>query len=181
MLEVNIGSSKLNQISVDRIDSDLGYTLDNCVLSCLFCNHAKNEVKVNDYYNFITVLKHGMTKEIELKYRDYKENKLNSMINTITGNAYRNDKDKGLTSSKISYDDIINLLGKQNYCCAITGLKFMNFKNSKFPLKMSLDRIDNSKSHTIDNCQLVLLAIQYGKSDKSMDEINNYIKEIRQC
>lgn len=46
---------------------------------------------------------------------------------------------------------------------------------------MSLDRIDSSKLHTIDNVHFVLMSIQFGKSDKSMNEITNYIKEIRQC
>lgn len=44
---------------------------------------------------------------------------------------------------------------------------------------MSLDRIDNSKLHTADNCQLVCMAIQFGRSDKTIEEVKNYINEIR--
>ena len=44
---------------------------------------------------------------------------------------------------------------------------------------MSLDRIDNSKDHLIDNCQLVCLAIQYGRNNKTVEEVKAYIEKIR--
>jgi len=60
-----------------------------------------------------------------------------------------------------------------------TGIPFINAHISKFSFKMSLDRIDNSKLHTADNCQLVCMAIQFGRSDKTIEEVKNYINEIR--
>jgi len=45
---------------------------------------------------------------------------------------------------------------------------------------MSVDRVNNDKSHTADNCQLVCLAINYGKNDNTNDGAIEYIKKIRE-
>lgn len=80
----------------------------------------------------------------------------------------------------ISTAEIRELIERQNNCCAITGIQFINAHVNKFPFKMSLDRIVNGNElHTKDNCQLVCMAIQYDKSDKSNEEVIKYIEEIR--
>ncbi|AYV78339.1 MAG: hypothetical protein Edafosvirus10_14 [Edafosvirus sp.] len=45
---------------------------------------------------------------------------------------------------------------------------------------MSVDRIDNTKGHTLENCQLVCMAINLGKLNKSNEDMIKYIKEIRE-
>jgi 5-methylcytosine-specific restriction endonuclease McrA len=34
---------------VDRIDNSKGYTVDNCVSCCKICNHAKNDMSVDEF------------------------------------------------------------------------------------------------------------------------------------
>jgi len=38
---------------IDRKDSSLSYTIDNCVSCCKICNLAKNELSVDDFYKWI--------------------------------------------------------------------------------------------------------------------------------
>lgn len=38
---------------IDRIDSNIGYTINNSVPCCKLCNTMKNELNINDFYNHI--------------------------------------------------------------------------------------------------------------------------------
>ncbi|ARF11689.1 hypothetical protein Klosneuvirus_2_125 [Klosneuvirus KNV1] len=78
----------------------------------------------------------------------------------------------------ITLTQIKDLLKKQNNKCAISGIDFINSDVDRFPFRMSVDRIDSSKGHTPENCQLICMAIQFGKSNKSNDETIKYVKEI---
>ena len=177
-LKYGIGHKDLSQISIDRIDNNIGHTINNCVISCLFCNYAKNSSKLDCYQDFITVLKYGMYSDIMEKYENIKEYK--RVITLTLKHTYAYDLKKINNPTKLLRVDLENLLEKQNHCCAITGIPFMNLDINKFPFQMSLDRMDSSKLHTLDNCHFVCMAIQFGKLDKSMDEIKRYIKEIRE-
>lgn len=45
---------------VDRIDSNLDYTLSNCVPCCKICNFAKSNLNINDFYNHINKIKNNV-------------------------------------------------------------------------------------------------------------------------
>lgn len=46
-------------IGIDRIDSDLGYSLDNCVSCCSTCNRMKMDTDEEAWYSkMLTILKH---------------------------------------------------------------------------------------------------------------------------
>lgn len=47
----NITSILIN--GIDRIDSDIGYTVENSVSCCKICNYAKNDMSDIDFYNWI--------------------------------------------------------------------------------------------------------------------------------
>lgn len=38
---------------IDRLDSDLGYTVENCVPCCKYCNTAKNTMPVDEFLSWI--------------------------------------------------------------------------------------------------------------------------------
>ncbi len=55
----NFGLGELNAISVDRVDSSVGYTKNNIVLCCKFYNLGKGNM---DMYNFVKFLKENNLK-----------------------------------------------------------------------------------------------------------------------
>ena len=177
ILDINTGDKKLSQISVDRINNKLGHIEGNCVFSCLFCNRAKNNMDEKYFIEFINVLKNNNANEIKNKYIQII--KINDQIHSLLSSCYKYDKKKKSDSKLISSNEIKELFEKQNNCCSITGLPLINANIMKFPFKMSLDRIDNSKLHISGNCQLVCMAIQFGRGDKSVEEVKKYINEIR--
>lgn len=44
-----IGGNSLKYNGIDRVDSDLDYTMDNCVTACKWCNWAKREIPKEDF------------------------------------------------------------------------------------------------------------------------------------
>lgn len=51
--EMNLIQSDPNVMSVDRIDSSIGYSVDNCVSCCTICNMMKNILSVEDFLKHI--------------------------------------------------------------------------------------------------------------------------------
>jgi hypothetical protein len=46
---------------IDRKDNDKGYSLDNCISCCFICNRAKNNMKFEDFCEYIKrVAKHNI-------------------------------------------------------------------------------------------------------------------------
>jgi len=44
--------SQLNTVSIERIDSSIGYTKDNTILVCHAVNRMKSDFEFDDFYNF---------------------------------------------------------------------------------------------------------------------------------
>jgi hypothetical protein len=168
-------SEQLNQASIDRIDNNFGHTKDNVKLTCLFCNHAKN---INDnptYKLFIN----WIINKVEIKKENYPFYKyyllsLQSSCRTYDKNKFKENNDNILNKIEIK-----ELIEKQNNKCAISGLPLIPCTINGFPLKPSVDRLDNSKGHTKDNCQIVCLAIQHGKLTHDSEKVIDYIESIR--
>lgn len=47
---------KLAFIGIDRVDSNKGYTIDNCVPCCMICNRAKNDMPLDEFLVWINQL-----------------------------------------------------------------------------------------------------------------------------
>lgn len=48
--------------TIDRLNSNIGYEIDNCAPSCLFCNLAKNKYSKDEFLNWIEkVYKYNFT------------------------------------------------------------------------------------------------------------------------
>jgi len=172
-LEIMFKSNKLQQISIDRIDSSKLYSKDNINISCLFCNLAKNDMDESMYKTFIGTLRGD-------KYNIENTKLANIIDKTVHACRYSDKKKKLNLENTITLTQAKELLKKQNNKCAISGIQLINTEERSFPYKMSIDRIDNSKGHTLENCQILCLAIQRGKLDKTNEETIQYVREIMQ-
>lgn len=47
------GKVELKYNGIDRVDSNLGYVLENCVPCCYICNYAKNDSTQKEFYTWI--------------------------------------------------------------------------------------------------------------------------------
>lgn len=175
ILEIKLNSNQLNQISVDRVDSNKIYSQENCVLSCLFCNLAKNDMDEILYKKFINTLRQ---QKYDYEYEHFKSDALLKQL--ISACIYGDTRKQFNLNETITFDQAKELLQTQNNKCAISEIAFINAKIRSFPFKMSIDRIDNSKGHTLENCQIVLMSINRGKLDKCNDSVVKYVQEIKE-
>jgi hypothetical protein len=102
-------------------------------------------------------------------------------IRKLYASCRSNDKKKFGIENIITKEEIEDLIDEQDNKCAITGIPLINTAQKYFPFKPSVDRINNDKGHIKDNCQIVCLAIQYGKLQRTNQEIKDYIEEIKEA
>ncbi len=182
--------SKYN-ISIDRINSKKGYTLDNIQLVCAIINRMKYKFSCQKFIDFCTsvyeqscnlnhfneiylpdeLCSNQIKKYISTKYCDMKCNQI------------KRAKDIEILVTK---DDIMKILIEQNGYCALSGnkLTFILGTKSKInqheisELNMSIDRKDSTKNYIKDNIQLISTSLNYMKSDLTDDEFIELCKII---
>jgi hypothetical protein len=49
--EMTLEAGKLNTVSIERIDSNVGYTIKNTILVCQAINRMKSDFEYEDFYN----------------------------------------------------------------------------------------------------------------------------------
>lgn len=91
-------------------------------------------------------------------------------------NRLINRKRKGVLSTK----ELLGLLEKQNYKCALSGLTLTCLleQGKKFKTNASIDRIIPGKPYTIDNVQLVCSALNSWRSDTNLAEFLWFCKQV---
>lgn len=160
-------------ISVDRIDSSVGYILDNIQLVGAIINRMKYTLNHNDFINLCHLIVNKSDDCIEPSFDDnYIEKFINLKYIWCRDNAKRRNKSIEFNITKI---DIEILYYKQLGLCALTE-KVMTYENGLFDI--SIDRINSSKGYTIDNIQLICNIINNIKSDLSNNELINLCKMI---
>lgn len=172
-LKLEIKSRLFNQPSIDRKDSSIGYTKENSVISCLFCNYCKNLTDHDVFVDFLDSLRSGILHERFVNHL---------CIPPVPGNMRKgiaaSDRKKEL-SNTIKIDEVKNMMAKQDGKCAITGISFQNSTTAYYPLKPSIDRIDSKSDHRPENCQIVLMAINLAKNNNDNEDLKKYLDEMR--
>jgi hypothetical protein len=98
-------------------------------------------------------------------------------INPIqVSNMIKNAECRGF-KFEMTLDDVYDKIIKQNYKCALSGLKIAFSKNIK-ENTASLDRIDSTKGYTVDNTQLVHKEYNRMKTDFQEDELFEMCKNV---
>lgn len=121
------------------------------------------------------------------KAKNYRSNNKDEIYKKrCTGKAYvkmlinsmkSNDKKKQ-RKCQFTYEDWLYLKEKQNNKCIYTGLELV-WKSKAGLCKGSIDRIDSSKDHTRDNCQLILYSINIMKSDMSVKKFDDLLNILQ--
>ncbi len=184
-LDMNLGRREkttfLHDISIDRIDSNLGYTLNNvCLLHkdinvmkqdysldyfLELCEKVSNPIKIE---NKITSLEH------DFRFKGY-ENISGRLWGSIESAARKRNLD-----FSISIQNIWKIYESQNGLCNLSGLPiiFVIISKNKKDQTASLDRIDSSKGYIEGNVQWVHKDINRMKWNLPQDKFIEYCKLI---
>ncbi len=186
----------INRASVDRIDSNKGYTPDNIQFVAVIANFAKNAFTEEDLINFChDVYQHrliGVNKTCDMD--------LISKVSThlFLGNrrdeyspfrqhlrlARRRVKSHGRECT-ITLEHLKELWEKQDGRCVYTGWKLDNPQTSTYwnchqlhPRTASLDRIDSSIGYLPGNIQFVSLIANYGKRNFKEQQLLKFCQAV---
>lgn len=111
----------------------------------------------------------------EIKYKSQMRHRVNhpvkSRVHNLLSSAKQCARLKGIDfdlSPKWAYNIVKN--GK----CAITGIPFDTVEYGKgyhSPFAFSIDRIDNNKGYTMDNCQWICWIVNRAKGNGSLEDL----------
>lgn len=77
------------------------------------------------------------------------------------------------TENPATLQDLMNLWGEQEGCCAVTGIKMTWAQGKLLPTSITLDRIDPTAGYTISNIRLLCHAVNAFKGQMNDDEMFN--------
>lgn len=79
----------------------------------------------------------------------------------------------------ITAEFILELWEKQNGLCHWFNIPMTITSKKKFPSKPSIDRLDNSKPYTMDNCVLCCYSTNIGRNENNTEDWLDFINTIK--
>jgi hypothetical protein len=174
--ELEWGINTDNKCSIDRIDSDKGYTQDNVQLVCFMVNKAKSDMTHEGFLQFIQEIYHKkplISLDEETNQPNIK--KINAMLSVSRASA----KKRGLigreeaSTHTLTKEEVIDISYKQGHKCVYTRHNLWNSTE-----KPSIDRIDSSKGYIKSNIQIITFKANVAKSDLQEDTFMELVKDI---
>ena len=168
-IHTNIGNYNPDQISLDRKDNSLPHLINNIVVSCLFCNRARNSSTLENWEEYISIL-YGNEKTdfLDQEYDNY-------WACTIIGNLKRFDKENN-RENDLTTEWLKEQFEKNKYSHH-TGIEMFPSKTPYYSFQPSLDRIDNTKGHTKDNVVLCCIAENFGRNNMLYQEFKDWLNK----
>jgi len=152
----DVGKRKMNLVSVDRINSNIGYIKGNIQLTCMFCNYAKNRWSDLEYKDFLQCL---ITK-----------NNSNHLQHKISVTRYM--------CQQMSITWTIEQFDKQNGKCFYSRLDLIPCKQKYYMYQPSIERLDCNVGYTPENCVLVCLALNYARNNCDIENFKEHLLKI---
>lgn len=124
-------------------------------------------IKHGVYYRVIRNVWHrlGTREEAEAAgwmpahYSDMTLRQIAAEAERVRAQCQRNAKGRRKLDFNLSAIDVQELLAESEWRCAVTGVGFsMRVVSGRRPFAPSIDRIDNSKGYSKDNCRMVCAA-----------------------
>ena len=149
---------------IDRLGSNIGYIVDNCVSCCKTCNYMKCSLSVDV---FLKRLEHILSYNNKINGRYFPEEYCDT--DAASYNQYKTraeNKSLPFVLTENEYNIIIN---SQCYLCG---------RKSCEKYKNGIDRIDNNLGYVISNVKTCCGSCNHIKKDMSLDELFNKMTEI---
>jgi hypothetical protein len=169
---------------LDRTDNSLPHTLSNVVPCCPICNRAKAERTIEEFHKYITTLKIDdftvptklltlpqgyLLVSVKIAYRHYLKNYKTMEIDLPTFYTLSQLPCFYCDAEKTNYFNVY-LKDKKASQSAKNGAHF--YYNG-------IDRLDNTKTHTIENVAPCCYYCNFAKGKLALPEFQAWIKRVK--
>tara|TARA_B110000285_G_scaffold46692_1_gene52469 strand:+ start:1126 stop:2904 length:1779 start_codon:yes stop_codon:yes gene_type:complete len=142
---------------IDRLGSNIGYIVDNCVSCCSTCNYMKCSLSVDV---FLKRIEHILSYNNKIKGRYFPEEY--SSYSAASYNEYKRRADNKSLLFEITNDEYVELIADNCYLCGRDGSN--EFTNG-------IDRIDNNLGYIMTNVKSCCGSCNYIKKDMELNEL----------
>ena len=142
---------------IDRLGSNIGYIVDNCVSCCKTCNYMKCSLSVDV---FLKRIEHILSYNNKIKGRYFPEEY--SSYSAASYNEYKRRADNKSLLFEITNDEYVELISDNCYLCGRDGSN--EFTNG-------IDRIDNNLGYIMTNVKSCCGSCNYIKKDMELNEL----------
>lgn len=149
---------------IDRLDSNIGYIMDNCVSCCKTCNYMKCSLSVDV---FLKRLEHILTYNNKIKGRYFPEEFCDTDARSY--NEYKRRADNKSLPFELSEEEYDIITSSQCYLCG---------RKSYEKYKNGIDRTDNNLGYIMSNVKSCCGSCNYIKNDIELRELFNKMTEI---
>lgn len=149
--------------SLDRIDSNKGYTEDNIRLICKGLNYMKNIHTDEELLNFFKDMNKGIPKDLTEDQIEIAKKLVKQKM--------------GAYSVHVSEDYLMNLIKNTKGICSLTGVNIKISMGERSLYKLNFDKIVPSLGYTENNIQIVSQAGNYLKGNyNTTEEVRKIVK-----
>lgn len=167
-------------ISIDRLNNEIGYIQTNVRLVCAFVNRIRMDMDDDEFHKLCQEVsatdRKGKKVHVEENIED---NDFGKFLDYKLSNTKNNAEQRNLDCD-IKKEDIIEIYKKQKGKCVFTKNKLTFDRKSTRKSDLSIDRIDSTKGYTNTNIQLVENRVNISKSDISNVDYIEYCKLVAQ-
>jgi hypothetical protein len=149
---------------IDRLDSNIGYVVDNCVSCCKVCNYMKGSLPVNV---FLKRIEHILTYNNKINGRYFTEEFCDS--NAVSYNEYKKRADNKSLLYDLTTEEYNTITKSQCYLCS---------RNSREKYKNGIDRVDNNLGYIMSNVKACCASCNYIKKNMELGELFDKMTEI---
>lgn len=162
-------------LTFDRIDSEIGYTKQNTLSCCSFCNISKNESSYNDWIQLIEFLKDSSITELDLTNKYYAKN--STCIESVYG-SLKVKSPNHYPESTSAKQTFLQLVKEQNYKETLFNFFPIIYLERNCLWNASIDAIDatlpNENRHMPGNLQILPKFMNYAKNILTQEQ---FLKE----
>jgi len=173
-LQLVCGIGSKEQYSIDRINNNKAYSVDNCAAACLFCNLASRTNCKRAFLKFIQAA--GLGQVSGALQCDCDACTTSIPLRTAS-NVQKRLAARRITRREARVGSVANVLAmmeRQHYKCAFSGADLM-YCATGHPLAPSLDRVNNLLPHTVENCVLSSECMNLGRQSMTAKQFQNWI------
>lgn len=190
-------NGELKHNGIDRVNSSIGYTVENSVACCSTCNYAKSDRSLEDFYSWMKIISKRcgqwgnsfpLSTVIPVlfytnQYESKKYHKLSrrkpeqSLKNRLIWYYKRNAKNRNI-EYLLTEEEFQNLIFSPCFYCGESGSMITSTLYGAAYKHNGIDRLNSSKPYAIDNCVPCCKWCNRAKNSKTLEEFSQWAKRL---